>query len=131
MSERIKDEKLRENLVPKYELGCRRISPGEPFLKAIQQDNVECVFQPIASCKPEGLQTQAGVKELDILIAATGFNTTFRPRFPLIGRNDVDMRDLWKDDPASYMGIGCAGFPNYLSMLGPNCPVANGSLIGQ
>ncbi|KAH6466494.1 hypothetical protein HBI57_029290 [Parastagonospora nodorum] len=122
---------MRQKLVPKYELGCRRISPRESFLDAIQQDNVECVFEPIVSCKPKGLQTQAGAKQLDVIVAATGFNTSFRPWFPLIGRNNVDMKDLWKDDPASYMGIGYAGFPNYLSMLGPNFPVANGSLLGS
>ncbi|KAF2820154.1 FAD/NAD(P)-binding domain-containing protein [Ophiobolus disseminans] len=131
MSKCIKDEALRAKLIPKYEVGCRRLSPGEPFLKALQQPNVECIFDPIASCTSEGLQTQAGVKDIDVLIAATGFNTTFRPRFSLVGRDGVDMRDLWNNDPASYMGLGCAGFPNYLSMLGPNCPVANGSLIGE
>ncbi|CAN9155748.1 unnamed protein product [Alternaria alternata] len=131
MRERIADPSLRKNLIPNYELGCRRISPGEPFLQALQKPNVACIFSPILTCQPEGLETQDGIETSDVIIAATGFDTSFRPRFPLLGRNGVDLRDLWKDDPISYMGLGCAEFPNYLSMLGPNCPVANGSLIGS
>ncbi|KAF2123432.1 putative FAD-containing monooxygenase [Dothidotthia symphoricarpi CBS 119687] len=131
MEDRIADPVLREKLIPNYELGCRRISPGEPFLRILQESNVKCIFNPIASCEPEGLKTQDGIEASDVIIAATGFNTSFRPRFPLLGRNNIDLRDLWRDDPASYLGLGCAGFPNYLSMLGPNCPVANGSLIGS
>lgn len=126
----IADPTLRRMLIPDYELGCRRISPGEPFLRALQEPNVKCVFDRIQGCNPDGLETESGTETSDIIIAATGFNTSFRPRFPLLGQNGVDLRELWKDDPASYMGLGCAGFPNYLSMLGPNCPVANGSLIG-
>lgn len=131
MEKCIKDPKLREKLIPKYELGCRRISPGEPFLRALQKSNVKCIFSPIEVCRPDGLETEDGIETSDVIIAATGFNTSFRPRFPLLGQNGVDLRELWKDNPASYMGLGCASFPNYLSMLGPNCPVANGSLIGR
>ncbi|CAN9262719.1 unnamed protein product [Alternaria alternata] len=131
MRKRIADPSLRKNLIPNYELGCRRISPGEPFLQALQKPNVTCIFSPILTCQPEGLETQDGIETSDVIIAATGFDTSFRPRFPLLGRNGIDLRDLWKDDPISYMGLGCAEFPNYLSMLGPNCPVANGSLIGS
>lgn len=126
----IADPTLRKKLIPDYELGCRRISPGEPFLRVLQEPNVKCIFSPIEACESEGLRTESGIEASDVIIAATGFNTSFRPRFPLVGRNGVDLRKLWKDDPASYMGLGCAEFPNYLSMLGPNCPVANGSLIG-
>ncbi|KAH6644658.1 putative FAD-containing monooxygenase [Boeremia exigua] len=131
MEKCITDPMLRKKLIPNYELGCRRISPGEPFLRALQEPNVKCIFTPIEACKPNGLETEEGIETSDVIIAATGFNTTFRPRFPLLGQNGVDLKELWKDDPASYMGLGCAGFPNYLSMLGPNCPVANGSLIGS
>ncbi|EUC39912.1 hypothetical protein COCMIDRAFT_31044 [Bipolaris oryzae ATCC 44560] len=131
MESHITDPTLRKSLIPEYELGCRRISPGEPFLRALQEPNVKCIFSPIETCHPDGLQTAEGVEASDVIVAATGFNTSFCPRFPLVGQNGVDLRVLWKDNPASYMGLGCAGFPNYLSMLGPNCPVANGSLIGS
>ncbi|KKA17618.1 Monooxygenase [Rasamsonia emersonii CBS 393.64] len=40
------------------------------------------------------------------------------------------LRELWKDDPLSYCGLTVSGFPNYLIFLGPNTPIANGSLMG-
>ncbi|PSN60163.1 putative FAD-containing monooxygenase [Corynespora cassiicola Philippines] len=131
MHERIKDEGLRQNLIPQYELGCRRMNPGESFLDAVQASNVKCIFGDITSCGPLGLKSGGETNEVDVIVAATGFDTSFRPRFPIIGRNNVDIRDLWQEDPSAYLGIGCAGFPNYMTMLGPNCPVANGSLIGS
>jgi cation diffusion facilitator CzcD-associated flavoprotein CzcO len=66
-----------------------------------------------------------------VLVAATGFNTTFRPRFPIIGRNGVNLQDAWQEHPESYLGLGVAGFPNYLIFLGPNTPISNGSLMGK
>ena len=59
-----------------------------------------------------------------------GFDVAYKPRFPIIGRNGVDLRDKWAVHPDSYMGISCPGFPNYFFSSGPYWPVANGSLIG-
>lgn len=131
MKQLIPDKMLQEKLIPQFETGCRRINPGEGFLTALQKPNVEPVFDSIQKVSPNGIV--AGDKEylVDVLVAATGFNTTFRPRFPIIGRNGVNLQDLWQDDPASYLGVGVAGFPNYLVFLGPNTPISNGSLMGK
>ncbi|KAF4995954.1 hypothetical protein FGRMN_4809 [Fusarium graminum] len=131
MKQLIPDKSLQEKLIPQFEAGCRRINPGEGFLTALQEPNVEPVFDPIQKVTPNGIV--AGGKEYpaDVLVAATGFNTTFTPRFPIHGRNNVNLQDLWQDDPASYMGTGVSGFPNYLIFLGPNTPISNGSLMGS
>lgn len=131
MKKLIHNEELQERLIPQFETGCRRINPGEGFLVALQKSNVEPIFDAIQRVTPNGVV--AGDKEypVDILVAATGFNTTFRPRFPIIGRNNVNLQDLWKDDPVSYLGTGVSGFPNYLIFLGPNTPISNGSLMGE
>lgn len=57
---------------------------------------------------------------LDILVCATGFDTSFRPRFPLAGRNGRDLRDEWADEPRSYLVIMASGYPN--------CPIADGTV---
>ncbi|KAF9775829.1 hypothetical protein IL306_006044 [Fusarium sp. DS 682] len=131
MRQLIPDKKLQEKLIPPFEAGCRRINPGEGFLTAIQKPNVELVFDSIERITRSGIV--AGGKEypVDVLVTATGFNTTFRPRFPIIGRNSVNLQNLWEKDPASYLGVGVAGFPNYLVFLGPNTPISNGSLMGS
>ena len=67
--------------------------------------------------------------EVDIIICATGFNTSYIPRFPILGLNGLSLGDVWKQAPASYLGLGVAGFPNFMMMLGPYTPVANGPTI--
>lgn len=42
----------------------------------------------------------------------SGFDTSFRPRYPIIS-NGVNLQDLWKDYPVdSYLSIAVQGFPN-------------------
>lgn len=50
-----------------------------------------------------------------MIICATGFDTSFRPRYPLVGRGQKDLRALWKDLPEAYLGLAVSGFPNYFS----------------
>ncbi|KAL4948475.1 hypothetical protein BDW69DRAFT_203512 [Aspergillus filifer] len=131
MKSLIKDEELQKKLIPSFEAGCRRINPGEEYLLALQEENVSPIFDPIQEIVPGGVMTNDGeVHEADILIAATGFNTSFRPRFPIFGLDGVNLQDLWGNNPVSYFGIAVSGFPNYLMFLGPNTPISNGSLMG-
>jgi cation diffusion facilitator CzcD-associated flavoprotein CzcO len=136
MKKLITDQDLQKKLIPSFEAGCRRINPGEQYLVALQKPNVRAIFDPIQEVTATGVMVSgSGVEPrehpADVLIAATGFDTTFRPRFPLIGRGGLNLQDLWRSDPASYMGIGVSGFPNYMTFLGPNTPISNGSLMGE
>lgn len=131
MKSLITDETLQRHLIPGFEVGCRRVSPGERFLKALQEENVRPIFDPIDSVTASGIIVQGKEHRYDAIVAATGFDTSFRPRFPIIGRNDVDLQELWADRPVSYLGTGVSGFPNYFTFLGPNTPISNGSVIGQ
>ncbi|KAL4969944.1 flavin-containing monooxygenase [Aspergillus stella-maris] len=131
MKSLIRDENLQKELIPSFEAGCRRINPGEEYLLALQEENVSPIFDPIQEIVPHGVMTKDGdVHEADILIAATGFNTSFRPRFPIIGLDGVNLQNIWETNPVSYFGIAVSGFPNYLMFLGPNTPISNGSLMG-
>lgn len=130
MRELIRDPTLQAKLIPDFEVGCRRINPGEAYLEALQQENVEPIFDSIEEVTSGGIIAGGKVRPVDIIIAATGFDTSFRPRFPIIGQHGRDLRQLWKDEPVSYFGTGVAGFPNYLTFLGPNTPISNGSLMG-
>ncbi|KAL2858523.1 flavin-binding monooxygenase [Aspergillus pseudoustus] len=131
MREAIISPELQHKLIPDWELGCRRITPGRPYLEAVQELNVEIERSPIDRITESGIHTSDGViHELDAIVCATGFDTSFRPRYPIIGRNRVDLRDLWgAQTPEAYLGLAVSGFPNYFTVLGPNCPIANGSLI--
>lgn len=131
MRELIVDKDLQAKLIPTFDVGCRRINPGEQYLEALQEENVTPVFEPIQEITATGVSTSDGVEyAADVLVLATGFNTTFRPRFPILGRGGINLQDLWAEKSVSYMGTGVSGFPNYLTFLGPNTPISNGSLIG-
>jgi cation diffusion facilitator CzcD-associated flavoprotein CzcO len=126
----IKDEELQAHLIPRFEAGCRRINPGEQFLISIQKHNVQPVFDAIEKVTSTGIVAGGLESPADVIVAATGFNTSFKPRFPIIGRKGINLQDVWDKDPVSYLGTGVSGFPNYLVFLGPNTPISNGSLMG-
>lgn len=70
----------------------------------------------IAKVIPEGIVMKEGTEvKLDVLICATGFNTSFRPLFNLIGEDGANPGDEWKKEPKAYLGIAAAKFPNYFS----------------
>jgi cation diffusion facilitator CzcD-associated flavoprotein CzcO len=120
---------LIEKLVPKWKVGCRRLTPGDGYLEAIQMPNSTCDFDPIIRITEKGIETQKGVEEFDIIIAATGFDVSFKPSFELIGANGKLLDKEWADDPQAYFGTCAPGMPNFFIFNGPNCPVGHGSLL--
>ena len=74
-----------------------------------------------------GIRTEEGEIELDIVIFATGFDavTGNFVRIDFQGRNGRKMKDHWKDGPRAYLGLSAAGFPNMFSLYGPPGPFTN------
>lgn len=130
MREMIPDEELQRHLIPEFEPGCRRLSPGEPYLETLQKNNVQPIFDPIEEITAGGIRSAGQERQVDVIILATGFDTSFRPRFPILGTGGRDLRDLWEHEAVSYFGLAVSGYPNFLMFLGPNTPIANGSLMG-
>ncbi|KAL8300693.1 hypothetical protein RB597_010342 [Gaeumannomyces tritici] len=129
------NERLVEGLKPGFGFGCRRINPADPYLEAIQQPNVDVHFTPAAECTERGVVGADGVeREVDTVVCATGFDTSFAPRFPVVGRSGADLRDRWAPGsggcPESYLGLAVPDLPNFITFVGPPWPVQNGSFIG-
>jgi cation diffusion facilitator CzcD-associated flavoprotein CzcO len=124
MEERLNhDPELCAKLIPTFEFGCRRISPGEGYLEALQESNVSCCFDPIERVTENGIQTVGGqFVEHDIIICATGFDVSFSPFWKLTGRNGTNLAELWERKPNAYFGICAPEQPNYFIFNGPNCP---------
>ena len=110
------DEKLCKALIPDYPLGCRRMTPGHQYLQALTKPNVEVLRGGLSRFTPTGVELASGdVIDVDVIVCATGFETSFCPRFPLVGRNG-NLQDLWKKEtPKAYMSCAVAGLPNYFS----------------
>ncbi|GAA6022327.1 hypothetical protein JCM10207_003286 [Rhodosporidiobolus poonsookiae] len=116
-------------LVPDFAVGCRRLTPAPGFLKALQEPNVTAVTDRISKIVENGIITTDGtLHECDTIITATGFDISFRPRFPLIA-NGRDLRDIWAKRSRAYHSMFVPGFPNYLVVMGPGSPSAHGSLL--
>ena len=115
MAEFIKDERLLKGFTPKFELGCRRITPGDPYMMAVQEPNVDVHFTHVEEITEDGLVGGDGIKrKVDTIVCATGFDVTYRPRFPVIGKNGVDLRKKWAAAPEGYLGLGVPDMPNFM-----------------
>lgn len=124
------DPVLCEQLIPKWEMGCRRVTPGPGYLESFLRDNCSLTTSPITKVTENGVCTADGQEfQCDVIICATGFDVSHCPRYPIVGQNSVNLADKWAIEPESYLSIATDGFPNYFMMMGPNCLGGHGSLV--
>ncbi|KAL3481418.1 hypothetical protein BJX99DRAFT_243737 [Aspergillus californicus] len=124
------DPELCRKLIPKWEVGCRRVTPGPGYLESFSQPNCNLSDSPITEITENAVHTADGqVFECDVVICATGFDVSHRPKFPLIGQNGANLAEKWADEPESYLSVATAGFPNYFIFTGPNSLGGHGSLV--
>lgn len=123
------NEELCAKLIPEWKVGCRRLTPGDGYLEALQEKNTIACFKPILRFTEKGIETQDGEEEFDLIVCATGFDVSFCPYWKLVGRKGRLLEQEWKEDPEAYLGICTHDLPNYFIFNGPNCPVGHGSLL--
>lgn len=127
----VRDPVLREKLRPNYRAGCKRLIFAADFYDAIQRPHANVITDGIERVEARGVRTRDGVlHELDVLVVATGFrvDSFIRPT-TVIGRDGINLDDVWSDHPVAYLSISIPGFPNLFLLNGPNGPVGNFSLI--
>lgn len=149
MKERLNHEhELIEKLIPKWEVGCRRLSPGEGYLESFSKPNSTPEFSPIVKITETGIQTEKEHIELDSIICATGFDgkpysssflfspvltryvvVSYSPRWKMRGENGADLAKEWAGTPKAYMSICAPKMPNYFIFNGPNACAGHGSLL--
>jgi 4-hydroxyacetophenone monooxygenase len=100
----------------------------------LKRDDVELVREPIARIEADAVVAADGTRyPADVIVFATGFHAT-KALYPMqiTGRDGVDLREMWGDRPAAYLGITVANFPNLFCLYGPGTNLAHGgSLIFQ
>lgn len=130
MKDKLRNEGLESLVIPSWGVGCKRITPGVNYLETLGSEQVEVVYGNIEKLTEKGVVGGDGKEHpVDVLICATGFDVSFRPRFPITGLNGQTLADAWKDEARGYMGIAAHGFPNYFMIGGPNSPVGNGPVL--
>ncbi|KAG9788873.1 hypothetical protein KCU88_g1632, partial [Aureobasidium melanogenum] len=117
------DEEWLCRLLPNYAPGCKRTTPAPGYLEALLTSQVTYVDTPISHATSTGLVDHQGTeRHVDAIILATGFENGFRPLFPTIGRNGVDLNRQWAPDgpigyPETYFGVMAPEMPNYFAVL--------------
>ncbi|MET9487633.1 NAD(P)/FAD-dependent oxidoreductase [Nocardia sp. NPDC006630] len=124
MRRQVDDPVLREKLMPKYGLGCKRPSMSNDYLKTFNRTDVSLVTDSIARITENGVVTVDGTEhEIDVLICATGFKLWEKgsvPPFPMRGRRGIDLETFWDEHRyQSYQGVSVPGFPNAFTITGP------------
>ncbi|GAB7353351.1 hypothetical protein MBLNU459_g3836t1 [Dothideomycetes sp. NU459] len=130
MKDKLQNADLEAKLIPQWAVECRRLTPGVGYLESLGKDNVKVVYGEIERVTANGCVCDDGKKyAVDVLICATGLDTSFKPRFPLVNHQRKNLQDEWAKEAKSYLGIAAPDFPNYFQFLGPNCPIGNGPLL--
>lgn len=120
---------IAEALIPSFAVGCRRLTPGPGYLEALVEDNVDFVTTKINAVDENGIILADGRRvDIDVLVCATGFNTSTAPPFGVIGQNGLTLRERWSPFSETYLTVMVDQFPNYFIMLGPNAAIGSGSL---
>ncbi|OAP58404.1 hypothetical protein AYL99_07494 [Fonsecaea erecta] len=131
MMEKLKGrDDLIEKLIPKdFPVGCKRPTPGNGFLEALVSPNVTTFTKALEKITEQGfLDPEGNEHEVDVIILATGFNTTWVPRFPIIA-NGYNLQDQYRKNPISYLGLSAPFMPNYFTFYGPYGPLGQGSAL--
>ena len=125
--------KLRAALTPDYPFSCKRVVVSDDYYPTLLQSNVNLESSPISHFTPEGAKMANGTHhDLDLLILATGFQTTkFLYPIQIYGTGGKRLSDTWAKGASAYLGMTVAHLPNFAIIYGPNTNLAYNSEIIQ
>ncbi len=153
----VKDPEVRAKLTPSYEMGCKRVTPSNHYLRSFNRENVTLVTEKIQNFTESGIETVDGtIHEFDCIVYATGFDLTkSSSSVEVYGQNsknsveskqqngqvangsiavakDCQQMSLgkeWADFPNAYKGITTPGYPNLFFLLGPGTGLGHNSVV--
>lgn len=126
------DQRLCDKIIPKnFNPGCRRPTPAPGYLEALVAPNSTIFTDHLEKITEKGfIDAEGNEHEVDVFICATGFDTSWVPRFPFINGEGTDIKDFWTpNNVVSYLSIGIPTFPNHFSFCGPYGPLGHGSFM--
>jgi cation diffusion facilitator CzcD-associated flavoprotein CzcO len=97
------------------------------YFETYNRPNVSLVdvkSKPITGISENGIVTEDGEYQVDIIVFATGFDAMTGPlqRLNITGRGGQSLNDAWAAGPRNYLGLQVAGFPNLFTITGPGSP---------
>ncbi len=127
----VKDPALRAKLTPDYRIGCKRILLSNTYYPALTRPNVDVVASGLARVEGSTVIAADGTRtEVDAIIFGTGFHVTDMPIAErVVGADGHTLAEAWKDGMEALRGASAAGFPNWMTIIGPNTGLGNSSMI--
>lgn len=128
----VSDLSLRDQLTPRYEIGCKRVLLCDDYYPALMRPNVSLDTSAIQSIGPKGVLTEEGAYDCDVIVYATGFKTAdFLQGIQVTGREGINLHDKWSQSTPAYRSVCVAGFPNFFTLYGPNSNLGSNSIIAM
>ncbi len=126
----VEDPELRRKLTPDYVPMCKRLIISRDFYPTLTKEHVDLVTEGIDHVEARGVVTKDGeLHELDVLVLATGFDTHAWGIDQVVGEQGVGLKEAWANGTRAYRSVAIPGFPNFFTLVGPNSPIGNVSLI--
>ncbi|MFE7775696.1 flavin-containing monooxygenase [Streptomyces sp. NPDC057445] len=131
MAKAVKDPALRAKLTPSYRIGCKRILLSSEYYPALARPNVDVVASGLVEVRGSTLVAADGTEtEADVIIFGTGFHVTDMPIAErVVGAEGITLAEAWKGGMEALRGATAAGFPNWMTIIGPNTGLGNSSMI--
>ncbi|CAE6473551.1 unnamed protein product [Rhizoctonia solani] len=124
--------KYHKYLIPSYDVGCKRIIMDPGYLQALHRPNVDMEWDPILEIVSDGIVTKSGRKhQVDVIAFATGFDIASSVTLNVTGARGQCLEDYYRQEggPTGYMGTTIPGFPNWITIYGPNIGTGHASVI--
>jgi cation diffusion facilitator CzcD-associated flavoprotein CzcO len=126
IKETVNDPETAKKLCPEYHIGGKRLCVDTGYFETFNRDNVHLIdlhATPIEKVHSNAIEADE-TYEIDTLILATGFDamTGALTSLDILGRNEINLRDQWKEGAKSYLGLGVRNFPNLFTITGPGSP---------
>ncbi|RII14992.1 4-hydroxyacetophenone monooxygenase [Streptomyces sp. YIM 130001] len=131
MKRAVKDPELQAKLTPSYRIGCKRILLSNTYYPALAQPNVDVVASGLEEVRGNTLVASDGTEtEVDAIVFGTGFHVTDMPIAErVVGAEGRTLAETWTGGMNSLRGATAAGFPNWMTIIGPNTGLGNSSMI--
>lgn len=119
----IRDKKLRAQLKPDYDFGCKRPTYSNSYYRSFTKPHVHLQSSGIERVEADGIVASDGTKQkIDTLVLCTGFDLWEAniPAIEIIGRDARNLGKWWRTEGfQAYQGVTIPAFPNFLSLAGP------------
>jgi cation diffusion facilitator CzcD-associated flavoprotein CzcO len=129
----IEDPALRAAVTPDYTIGCKRIILSSTLYPAFTRPNVSLHTRDdgIQEINERGILTTKGEQlDLDLIVYSTGYDATDGViSYPVIGKGERSVQEVWREYPRAYLGTAMPGFPNLFIVTGPNTGIGHTSAI--